>query len=444
MLNPHFQKLKTAYIFPIIENKLAELQKDHPNQKIYNLGVGDVSLPLAPKVAEAICAATQEMTREARGYGPCGGYDFLKEAICKNEYVQFGISPDEIFISDGANADISCLQDLFGENASVAIPEPSYPVYRDATLLSGKKLVFLPLTEEEGFIPRPPKRLSANSFHQDWKQSFSLGSLSSTYTSLSKLAPVSRKSSKEKIFVPSGKSNSQTVSKERVDLVYLCTPCNPTGVAMNKNDLEEWIVWAKENRCILLIDNVYNAFASSDEIPPSIYALDGADEVAIEIRSFSKWAGFTGLRCGYSVIPKTLHVSELNSLWQKQIDIKTNGISYPIQKGAEACYRPDVCEELQEQIATYQMSAKVLRETLITHHQTFFGGENAPYIWWKTPDGMDSWEFFDQLLTTSRIVTIPGSGFGPSGEGYVRLSCFLSNPLAQEAAHALQHHFTTV
>ncbi len=388
MLNPHFQKLKTAYIFPIIEKKLAELQKEHPNQKIINLGVGDVSLPLAPKVAEAICAATQEMTREARGYGPCGGYDFLKEAICKNEYVQFGISPDEIFISDGANADISCLQELFDENAVVAIPKPSYPVYRDATLLSGKKLVFLTLTEEEGFIPRPPK--------------------------------------------------------ERVDLVYLCTPCNPTGVAMNKIDLEEWIVWAKENRCILLIDNVYNAFASSDEIPPSIYALEGADEVAIEIRSFSKCAGFTGLRCGYSVIPKTLHVSELNSLWQKQIDIKTNGISYPIQKGAEACYRPDVREELQEQIATYQMSAKVLRETLITHHQTFFGGENAPYIWWKTPDGMDSWEFFDQLLTTSRIVTIPGSGFGPSGEGYVRLSCFLSNPLAQEAAHALQHHFTTV
>ena len=388
MLNPHFQKLKTAYIFPIIEKKLTQLQKEHPNQKVHNLGVGDVSLPLAPKVAEAICAAVQEMTLESRGYGPCGGYDFLKEAICENEYAQFGVTADEIFVSDGANADASCIQELFDEKSIVAITDPTYPVYRDANLIAGKKLLTIPLSEEEGFIPRPPK--------------------------------------------------------ERADLVYLCTPCNPTGVALNRKDLEEWIAWAQANRAILLIDNVYNIFASSDEIPSSIYALDGAHEVAIEIRSFSKWAGFTGLRCGYTVIPKTLHLPELNGLWQKRIDIKTNGISYPIQKGALACFLPAVKEELSAQIATYKSSAQILRDTLHEQNQIFFGGEHAPYIWWKTPDGMSSWEFFDSLLQTSRIIAIPGSSFGSVGEGYVRLSCFLSNPLAQEAAHALHNHFATV
>ncbi|MDN3506929.1 MAG: LL-diaminopimelate aminotransferase [Simkaniaceae bacterium] len=386
MLNPHFQRLKSAYIFPIIEKKLAELQKEHPNQKILNLGIGDVCLPLAPKVAEAICEATREMTESPRGYGPCGGYDFLKDAICEHEYASFGITPSEIFISDGANSDSSCLQELFADDCKVIVTDPTYPVYRDANLIAGKKLITIPLTEEEGFIPRPPK--------------------------------------------------------ERADLVYLCSPCNPTGVAMNRSDLEEWIAWAQENQAILLIDNVYNGFATSEDVPKSIYALEGANEVAIEIRSFSKWAGFTGLRCGYSVVPKTLHLPELHSLWQKRIDIKTNGVSYPIQKGALACYYPEVKKELDEQLAQYKKSASILRSCLKDLGQTFFGGIDAPYIFWKAPT--DSWTFFDELLTRSKIISIPGSGFGPCGEGFVRLSCFITPTTAQEAADALYHHFATV
>jgi len=388
MLNPHFQRLKSAYIFPIIEKKLAELQKDHPNQKILNLGIGDVSLPLSPRVAEAICEATREMTSSPRGYGPCGGYDFLKEAVCENEYATFGLDADEIFISDGANTDASSLLELFADDALVAVTDPTYPVYRDATLIAGKKLLTIPLSEDQGFIPRPPI--------------------------------------------------------ERADVVYLCSPCNPTGVAMSCSDLQEWISWAKTNKAILILDNVYNGFISSKDVPTSIYQLEGARNVAIEIRSFSKWAGFTGLRCGYAVVPKTLHLAELHSLWQKRIDIKTNGISYPIQKGALACYKKEVKEELDAQVALYKTSADILLQCLSDLDQTFFGGIDAPYIFWKTPEGLDSWAFFDQLLTHLKIISIPGSGFGPHGEGFVRLSCFISPSTAQEAADALYHHFATV
>lgn len=388
MLNPHFQKLQTAYIFPIIERKLIELEKDHPNQKIFNLGVGDISLPLLPEIAKAISDAAYQMTEEPIGYGPCGGYPFLKEIICQNEYAVFGIIPDEIFISDGTNTDASSIQELFDEQTSVLVTEPTYPVYRDANHIAGKKVKFLPLTEEEAFIPKPPK--------------------------------------------------------ERADLVYLCTPCNPTGVAMKREDLELWIDWARQNKSILVIDNVYNAFISSEGIPSSIYALEGAKEVAIELRSFSKWAGFTGLRCSYMVVPKELHLGRLNEMWAKRMDIKTNGISYPIQKGAAACYDKIVKEKLQKQVAAYQKSAKILSDILKTLDQTFFGGEHSPYIWWKTPPQKNSWEFFDELLEDSRVISIPGSGFGKHGEGYLRLSCFISPSLAQEAANALQHHFAAV
>lgn len=388
MLNPHFEKLKTAYIFPIIEKKLNLLQKEHPNQKIYNLGVGDVSLPLLPEVAKAMTNAILEMTQEPRGYGPCGGYDFLKEAIWKNEYQNYSIDCEEIFISDGANTDVSSLQELFDNSITVLITDPTYPVYRDANLLAGKNVQFLPLHEEEGFIPHPPK--------------------------------------------------------QRADLVYLCTPSNPTGTAMDRDALTEWILWAKKHKAILIIDNVYHCFISSEEIPPSIYELPGSQEVAIEVRSFSKKAGFTGLRCGYCVVPKNLHIPQLHDYWKKRVDIKTNGISYPIQKGAEASYEPTVQKKLQEQIALYQTSSDILQEALNAHSQIFFGGKHSPYLWWKTPQGKNAWEFFDQLLNHCRILAIPGSSFGSCGEGFVRLSCFLSPSQAKEAAHALYHHFAAV
>ena len=386
MLSSHFDKLQTAYIFPIIERKLAEVQKAHPNQKVLNLGIGDIALPLSPVVAKAICSATMEMTEQPRGYGPCGGYAFLKEAIWKNEYATFGIETDEIFISDGANPDASSIQEIISDGATVLVTDPSYPVYRDANLIAGKKVLTLPLKEEEGFVPRPPK--------------------------------------------------------ERADLVYLCTPSNPTGVAMNRQDLSEWISWAKKHRSLLITDNVYQAFATSEEVPASIYELDGSHEVAIEIRSFSKWAGFTGLRCGYMVVPKGLHISGLHAQWTKRVDIKTNGIAYPIQRGAEAAYSPEAKLELATQLESYQASAHILRSTLDQMDQVFYGGVDAPYIFWKTPEGVDSWAFFDALLEQSRIIAIPGRGFGPCGEGFVRLSCFLSPTTAQEAAHAILHHFS--
>lgn len=385
MLSPHFEKLQTAYIFPIIERKLAELQKDHPNQRILNLGVGDISLPLSKTIANAICQATLEMTETPRGYGPCEGYLFLREAICQNEYVPFGIQADEIFVSDGTNPDASSIQEIFDDSTTVLVTDPTYPVYRDANLIAGKTVIPLPLKEEEGFIPRPPK--------------------------------------------------------ERADIVYLCTPSNPTGVAMTRDDLSLWIDWAKRHRSILIIDNVYQAFATSPDIPASIYELEGAREVAIEIRSFSKWAGFTGLRCGYMVVPKTLHIEGIHDLWTKRVDIKTNGIAYPIQRGAEASYLPEAKEELADHLSTYQSSAAILRRALDQMDQIYYGGVDAPYIFWKTPEGVDSWGFFDTLLEKSKLIAIPGSGFGPSGEGFVRLSCFLSQQTAKEAANALLDHF---
>jgi LL-diaminopimelate aminotransferase len=380
--NLHFQKLQTAYIFPIIEKKLESVQG-----KVINLGVGDISLPLAPSVADAICQATQEMTQRPIGYGPSHGYRFLREVICHEEYAPFGIEPEEVFISEGVNSDVADLLQLFDSACSVLVHDPSYPVYRDASLIAGKEVITLPLKEEEGFLPKPPPF--------------------------------------------------------RTDLVYLCTPSNPIGEALKGSELEEWIDWAKTHRSILIIDNVYQPFVSSPDVPPSIYALKGGREVAIEMRSFSKGAGFTGLRCGYTVIPKSLHISKLHSNWSRLINIQRNGISYPIQKGAEACFTPIGKKETQKQIDIYKNTGSLFREILKKNRQTFFGGIDAPYIWWKVPQGRSSWEFFDQLLERSRLLTIPGSGFGPGGEGYIRLSCFQTQQTAIEACNALRDHFDT-
>lgn len=387
MLCPYLAKLQTTYIFSVIEKKLAEAQKAQPNQKVFNLGVGDIALPLSPTIAKAICNATMEMANNPRGYGPSGGYPFLKNVICENEYALFGITQDEIFISNGANPDASSIQEIFAKDTTILVTDPSYPVYREASLISGKKTTSLSLQENEGFIPLPPK--------------------------------------------------------ERFDLVYLCSPSNPTGIAMDRKSLSKWVEWAKKNRSLLIIDNVYQAFITSSEIPASIYEIPGAHEVAIEIRSFSKWAGFTGLRCGYMVVPKTLHVQGIHDHWAKRVDIKTNGVAYPMQKGAEAAYSPQAKKEIAIQLETYRQSANILSATLHQIDQTYYGGIDAPYIFWKTPKGMNSWTFFDTLLKQSKIITIPGKGFGPSGEGFVRLSCFISPTLAQEAAHAILHHFRT-
>lgn len=376
--NPFFQNLTREYIFPQIEEKLAAFRAKHPQNQLINLGVGDVALPLAPSLASAIQQATEEMTRpEGRhGYGPSEGYPFLREAVCTHEYARYGLTPQEIFISDGTNSDAANIQELFDSSITVGIPDPAYPAYLDANVMAGKKILFIPCTQEKGFCPEPPK--------------------------------------------------------EKVDLVYLCSPSNPTGVALGKRDLKIWIDWARRNSAILALDNVYNCFATSSDIPPSIYAIEGAKEVAIEMRSFSKMAGFTGLRCAYMVIPKELH-TPLHPLWVRRVNSKSNGVAYPIQKGALAYYSPEGQRETRAQIAIYQVAAKILREGLKKLGFSIYGGENAPYIWWETPAPHSSWQFFDLLLERCQLLAIPGSGFGKQGEGYIRLSCFTEPSVAEEA-----------
>jgi LL-diaminopimelate aminotransferase len=302
--------------------------------------------------------------------------------ICNREYQQYGLSPQEIFISDGTNSDATNIQELFDPSTVVAVPDPAYPAYLDANVMAGKKVILLPCLEEEGFCPRPPQGTA--------------------------------------------------------DLIYLCSPSNPTGTALKTQDLKTWIDWARHSRAILLIDNVYNCFATSSDIPNSIYALEGAKEVAIEMRSFSKMAGFTGLRCSYMVIPLTLHLP-LHSLWVRRVNAKSNGVAYPIQKGALAYYSQDGQRETRAQIATYQSSAKILREGLQKLGHTIYGGEDAPYIWWQTPSSQTSWQFFDQLIEHSQLLAIPGSGFGKQGEGYMRLSCFIKPSIAEEVIQRLRN-----
>jgi LL-diaminopimelate aminotransferase len=385
MINPFFSQLTRSYIFSQIEEKLLAFRATHPQVQLINLSVGDIALPLAPSLARAIQEATEEMTTPEgiRGYGPSEGYRFLREAICTHEYQKFSLSAEEIFISDGTNSDAVHLPELFDPSITIGVPDPAYPAYRDASILAGKKVLSLPCVEKEGFCPLLPK--------------------------------------------------------EPVSLVYLCSPNNPTGIALSKEQLKRWIDWAHTTKAIIALDNVYNCFAISSSIPASIYEIPGAHEVAIEMRSFSKMAGFTGLRCAYMVIPKTLHLP-LHALWIRRVNAKSNGVAYPIQKGAFAFYTPQGRRETRAQIAVYQKSAEILREGLKRHGYLFYGGQDAPYIWIKTPGNLNSWEFFDQLLDRCHILAIPGSGFGPGGEGYIRLSCFTRPEVAEEAVGRLENH----
>jgi len=383
-LNHHFQKLSGNYLFPEIEKRVAALKMKHPNAPLINLGVGDVTTPLSPSVITALTAASKEMgVRETfRGYGPSEGYLFLREAIAKHDYKN--ISPDEIFISDGANTDIGNLQEIFSLDNKVAIPDPTYPVYVETNVMAGRTrpllktgryggITYLPCNEENGFQPQPPN--------------------------------------------------------VHVDIVYLCSPNNPTGVAMDRELLTRWVKYAKEHEAVIIYDGAYEAFITTDA-PRSIYEIPGAKEVAIEVRSFSKSAGFTGLRCSYTVVPFDLKVRDagaihsLNALWKRRVDTKTNGVSYPIQKAAAALYTPEGQKEMREMVRTYGERAKMLLEGLKKLGYTVFGGIDSPYVWCKTPPKITSWEFFDFLLENANIVSIPGLGFGLEGDGYIRFSAF--------------------
>ena len=377
--NPHFQKLRREYIFPIIEKKLSDLKLQSPNMEILNVGIGDVSLPLAPSIADAVSQAALEMASPTsiRGYGPSEGYLFLRAAIVEHEYGNLRIHSDEVFISDGINTDIANALELFDATSRAAIPDPTYPVYLDSSLMAGREVILMPCTEETRFLP----------------------------------------------LIPS----------ENIDILYLCSPSNPTGVAMNKKELTEFVNYAIEHQAIILYDNAYSAFITSSDVPASIYEIPGADTVALEFRSFSKSAGFTGLRCGYTIVPKGIKVSQgndsipLHSIWKKRQSIKSNGVSYPIQRGAESVFTAKGREETYLQVKNYLQAAQIFRQGLTTLQFTCYGGIDAPYIWWKVPEGLSSWEFFDILLNQCQLIAVPGVGFGTHGEGFIRLSAF-TNP----------------
>lgn len=373
-INDNFLKLESSYLFSTVAKKQREYQEKNPDKEVIRLSIGDVTKPLAPAVIKAMHKAVDEMADEAtfRGYPPEHGYDFLIDAIYKNDYADRGIDieKDEIFVSDGAKSDCGNIGDIFSTDNKVAICDPVYPVYFDSNVMSGRNdIVLMPCTAENGFMPEIPK--------------------------------------------------------EKVDVIYLCSPNNPTGVTATKEQLKAWVDYANENNALILFDSAYEAFVTDDS-PRSIYEIEGAKTCAIELRSFSKTAGFTGVRCGYTVVPKDLvfNGTSLNPLWARRQATKFNGVSYVTQRAAEAVYSEEGKKETREILAYYQRNARVIFDTLTEAGFTCYGAVNSPYVWLAVPEGMASWEFFDDLLEKCQVVGTPGAGFGESGEGYLRLTGF--------------------
>lgn len=383
-VNDNYLKLPGSYLFSTVAKKSEAYKAAHPDKEVIKMSIGDVTKPLAPAVIEAMHKAVDEMANADtfRGYGPEQGYDFLRNKIVEFDYKARGldIAADEIFVSDGAKSDCGNIGDIFSVDNKVAICDPVYPVYMDTNAMAGRagdyvdgkwnNIYYMPCLEENDFLPQLPT--------------------------------------------------------EKVDIIYLCFPNNPLGVAATREQLKPWVDYAKENGAVILYDSAYEAFITDPEVPHSIYEVEGAKEVAIEFRSFSKTAGFTGTRCAYTVIPHELKVDgvELNSLWNRRHCTKFNGVPYIIQRAAEAVYSEEGQQQTKADISYYLENAKIIREGLQSAGFTVYGGENAPYVWAKTPDGMGSWEFFDKLLEEANVVTTPGEGFGPSGEGYVRFTAF--------------------
>lgn len=399
LMNENYLKLPGSYLFSTIGKKVAAYKAEHPTQKVISLGIGDVSQPLVPAVIEALHQAADEMGRAEtfRGYGPEQGYAFLREAILKHDYQARGIdlSADEIFVSDGAKSDVANFQELFAPTCKVALQNPVYPVYLDTNVMAGRTgnfengrfggVIYLPCTEENNFVPQLPK--------------------------------------------------------EHADIIYLCSPNNPTGAALSKEQLQQWVDYATEHKSIILYDSAYEAYITQPGIPHSIYEIPGAQKVAVEFRSFSKTAGFTGTRCAYTVVPKAVQVTaadgakhSLNALWLRRQTTKFNGVPYIVQRAAEAVYLPEGQTQIKQVIAVYQQNAQIILDALRAAGIKAFGGVNAPYIWLKTPKGLDSWSFFDKLLTEAQVVGTPGVGFGGCGEGFFRLTAFNTLPLTKEAA----------
>jgi LL-diaminopimelate aminotransferase len=389
-INDNYLKLKAGYLFPEIGRRVREFTDANPQAKVIRLGIGDVTLPLVPAVIKAFHAAVDDLAKGEtfHGYGPEQGYSWLIDTIIDKAYKPLGVSlkTSEMFISDGSKCDCSNILDIFDNANVVAIGDPVYPVYNDTNVMVGRtgeadekgyyeNIVYLPCTAENDFSPAFPK--------------------------------------------------------EKVDIIYLCSPNNPTGTVTTREQLKGWVDFARKNDAIIFFDAAYEAFITDSAIPRSIYEIDGAKECAIEFRSFSKTAGFTGVRCGLTVVPENLMATTakgekiaLNKLWNRRQSTKFNGVSYPVQKAAQAVYSDEGWPQVKEVIDYYMDNARIIREGLTAAGIQCFGGVNAPYIWLKTPEGMSSWDFFDKLLTECHVVGTPGSGFGPSGEGYFRLSAF--------------------
>lgn len=405
LINENYLKLPGSYLFAEIARRVTAFKEANPDADIIRLGIGDVTQPLPQASIKAMHAAVDEMANAEtfRGYGPEQGYDFLIEKIIETNYTKRGIeiAKDEIFVSDGSKSDCGNIQEIFSTDSLVAITDPVYPVYLDTNVMAGRtgvlqdngmfeNVTYMPCTAENNFTPEIPKK--------------------------------------------------------RVDLIYLCCPNNPSGTTLSREALEQWVAYAKKNESVILFDAAYAAYITEDDVPRSIYEIEGAKEVAIEFRSFSKTAGFTGTRCGYTVIPKAIKgkakdgsLHDFNKLWNRRHTTKFNGTAYIIQRGAEAIYTPEGQAQIKETIDYYMTNAKIIREGLTDAGLNVFGGVNAPYIWLQTPNNMPSWDFFDKLLKEVNIVGTPGAGFGPSGEGYFRLTAFSNRENTERAIDRIKN-----
>ena len=398
-INENYLKLKSSYLFVEVARREAEFSQANPDADVIKMGIGDVTKPLVPAVVDAFRNAVDEMgdANTFMGYGPEQGYEFLAKAIIENDYNKYGIDLDtsEVFISDGAKCDTGNIQEIFGIDNKIAVTDPVYTVYVDTNVMAGRTgemqddgmyegLTYIKCNSENGFVPELPC--------------------------------------------------------EPVDIIYLCYPNNPTGTTLTRDQLKVFVDYAIENKAIILFDAAYEIFITEDDVPHSIYEIEGAKQVAIEFKSYSKTAGFTGTRCAYTVVPKELigydsegNEVEINPLWNRRQTTKFNGASYPVQRAAEATYSPEGQKQIREVVDYYMQNAKVIRESLTDIGLEVYGGISSPYIWVKTPNGMDSWDFFDLLLNEANVVGTPGSGFGPSGEGYLRLTAFNTLENTKEA-----------
>lgn len=399
-INENFEKLPGSYLFAEIARRTEAFQEANPEARIIKLGIGDVTLPLVPAVRQAMHEAVDEQADPSsfKGYGPYEGYDFLREAIAEHDFVARGvdIEPNEIFVSDGAKSDCGNIGDILSVHNKVAVCDPVYPVYVDSNAIEGRAgeydvdaeawtdIYYMPTTAENGFCPALPL--------------------------------------------------------EDVDVIYLCSPNNPTGTVLTKEQLKQWVDYANDHDALILFDAAYERFIAEEDVPHSIFEIEGAKTCAIEFRSFSKTAGFTGMRCGYTVIPETLvrQGQSLNELWMRRQSTKFNGASYIIQKGATAIYTPEGAAQVEENLDYYRQNARVIKEGLESAGLEVYGAVNSPYVWCKTPEGMGSWDFFNKLLEEAQVVTTPGAGFGPAGEGYIRLTAFGAAEATREAVERIK------